>query len=163
MRYFSLGFLLLGCSVSTLAQTHFCIGGELDRMSSAEVSSCQSKMMRMRDAVRHHGAPSGWHFVVVCDESGWKDYASFSGEKETGLTSASFHTDAQSHRTFVRGSRLDEGSRQQTDGILAAALESVPGMRPVPRLLPNPTRVVHEVTLQIAEAIMPDAKKQPLP
>ncbi len=158
MRLFGLpAKLLFFClSASAVAETHFCIGGELDNMSATDVAACQTKMVEMRDAVKRHGAPAGWHFVVVCDENGWQDYASLAGGQRARTVNASYTTDAQMHWTFVRGSRMDTNEPAEADMVLAAALKSVPGHHAAPAPLPNPQRVLAQPELQVAEVSMPE-------
>ena len=159
MRLFGLSAkLLFFClSASAVAETHFCIGGELDQMSSTQVAACQTKMTEIRNAVKRHGAPAGWHFVVVCDESGWLDYASLAGGERARTVKASYATDAQMHWTFVRGSRMDTDEPAEAEMILAAALKSVPGTHAAPTPLANPQRIVAQPALQVADVMMPAA------
>ena len=133
LRLFA-GLLFLAVSVSLVAQTHFCIGGDLDHLSPASLTACQAKMSGVRNAVKQLGAPAGWHFVVVCDDAGWKDYASFSA-RETGLLSgASYSTDLRLHWTFLRGADLDVEQPQATATVVSMALSSVPMQKSTPRM-----------------------------
>ncbi len=159
MRLFGLpAKLLLFClSASAVAETHFCIGGGLDEMSATDVAACRTKMVQIRDAVKRHGAPAGWHFVIVCDESGWQDYASFAGQEHARTVNASYSTDAQMHWTFVRGSRMDTNEPAEADMVLAAALKNVPGRLAAPTPIPNPGRALAQPDLQVAEVNMPAA------
>ena len=154
MRILSLMFLL--CStLSATAQTHYCIGGDLDHLSAAEVNSCHSKMLDVREAVKRRGAPSGWRFLVVCDESGWRDVASITGKDSSALRLAEFSTDTTEHVTFLRGSHMDTANAGQ---MLNASLHGVPGNHSTPGLdavpspIPNPERRVDVPTLLMADA-----------
>ena len=119
------GLLFLALSASLVAETHFCVGGDLDGMSAAAVTACQAKLSGVRNAAKLRGVPADWHFVVVCDETGWKDYTSFS--QAAGLLSgASYSTDAQLRWTFLRGSQLNVDQPQTAATMLSMALESVP-------------------------------------
>ncbi len=154
MRFpLSLSLALLGATLPAVAQTHFCIGGDLDHLSAQQVSLCQSKMSHVRETVRRRGAPDGWHFVVVCDETGWNDLASFSGKAQGALRTVDYSTDQELHWTFLRGSRLSGEEADSTGSMVAAALKGVPGGRiengPVP--MPNPRRTVPQPTLQMAD------------
>ena len=133
------GLLFLAVSISLVAQTHFCIGGNLDTLSPASIAACQAKMSGVREAVKQRGAPAGWHFVVVCDEAGWKDLASFSAEQSGLLTGASYSTDPRLHWTFLRGSDLDAEQPQATAAVISVALRSVPTQKSTPQL-PTPGR-----------------------
>ena len=150
----SLSLAFLGATLPAVAQTHFCIGGDLDHLSAREVSQCQAKMSHVRETVRRRGAPDGWHFVVVCDETGWGDVAAFSGQTRAALRSVDFSTDQEMHWTFLRGSRFSGGDGDSTGTVVAAALRNVPGGRiengPVP--MPNPRRTVQQPALQMADA-----------
>src|ERR1700712_3459142 len=117
--------LILLSSSAALAQTHFCVAGDLDHLNAAQVADCKTKMTNVREAVKRRGAPSGWHFVVVCDESGWTDYASFVSTDAPALDEASFHTDRGLHWTFVRGSRMEADSAEGADTLLAVALKGI--------------------------------------
>ena len=83
-------------------------------------------MADVRNAVKQRGAPADWHFVVVCDEAGWKDYASFSATEPGLLAGASYSTDPRLRWTFLRGSDLNPDQPQTTATALSVALNSVP-------------------------------------
>lgn len=154
--------LMFAASLTSVAQTHFCIAGDLDHLTQTEVSACHAKMTEVRDAIKRRGAPSGWHFVVVCDEAGWSDYASFSGKAGAHLLQADFQTDRDEHWTFLRGSHLPDGG-QAAAVLLKAALVGVPGRLTEPGLhiepqpMPNPERTVQVPVLQVAEVRVSDA------
>ena len=152
----TLPLLLVSFAASAIAQTHFCIAGDLDHLSSTQVARCKTQMTNVRDAVKRRGAPSGWHFVVVCDESGWTDYASFIASSSASLKEAAFHTDGGLHWTFVRGSRLDADSPEAAETLLAVALKGIPASAPAPHLIPNPKRVLPQPTLSIASVEPPE-------
>ena len=150
----------LAVTLPAVAQTHFCIGGDLDHLTKTEVSACQAKMTHVREAVRRRGAPAGWHFVVVCDETGWTDLAGFTGKAASGLRQVDYSTDREMQWTFLRGSRIDADG-DEAGGVLNAALKNLPGRRvepgngPAP--MPNPRRTVSVPSLQVAEAHEPAA------
>lgn len=157
MMHFSLPvpLALLALTLPAVAQTHFCIGGDLDHLTQTEVSACQAKMTHVREAVRRRGAPAGWHFVVVCDETGWSDLAGFTGKSAGGLRNVDYSTDRDLQWTFLRGSHI-EAESDGTGTVLAAALKNLPGQRlepgtgPAP--MPNPERNVSLPALQVAES-----------
>lgn len=154
--------LFFAISLPLVAQTHFCIAGDLDNLTQTEVSACHTKMTQVREEVKRRGAPSGWHFVVVCDEGGWSDYASFSGKTDAHLRDADFETNRDEHFTFLRGSHLAEGSAKAAGVMLKAALLGVPGRQvgpdgeAAPRPMPNPERTVQVPVLLMAESQVPD-------
>ena len=149
----TLPLFFLGLATAALAQTHFCIAGDLDHLNATEVTACKAKMTNVRDAVKRRGAPAGWHFVVVCDETGWTDYARFIASGQQALHNAAFHTDPAQHWTFVRGSRMDAGSTDAADTLLAVALKGVATPKVAP--MPNPKRVPPQPTLSIASVEAP--------
>ena len=69
--------VLLSFSAVAVAQTKFCIGGELDSLTPAQVSVCKAKSVSLRQEAKLTGTPENWHYVVICDEAGWNDYAAF--------------------------------------------------------------------------------------
>ena len=144
----SIGLLLLALSASVFAQTRFCVGGDLDHMSATAIAGCQAKMAGVREAARLRGVPADWHFVVVCDEVGWKDYTSFS-QSETGmLTGANYSTDPRLRWTFLRGTELNAEQPETTATVIAAALESVPSDGNSPRL--SPSAKPHQYSIAMA-------------
>ncbi|MGI4854088.1 MAG: hypothetical protein ACRYF4_08615 [Janthinobacterium lividum] len=154
--------LLFALSLPLLAQTHFCIAGDLDHLTQTEITACHTKMTQVRDEIKRRGAPSGWHFVVVCDESGWSDYASFSGKTDARLKDADFETNRDEHFTFLRGSRIAEDSARAAGVMLKAALLGVPGRQmgsdggAGPQPMPNPKRTVQVPSLLMAETQVRD-------
>ncbi len=126
------GAFCLALSASVTAQTHFCIGGDVDHLNAAEIAACKTKVSELREAVKQHGAPADWHFVVVCDETGWQEYASFARDTPGLLTDAGYSTDPRLRWTFVRGSKLTGGQAQATTNLLAMALDGLPGEKPAP-------------------------------
>jgi hypothetical protein len=144
--------LLLVSLPAALAQTHFCVAGDLDHLNATQVADCQTKMSNVREAVKRRGAPSGWHFVVVCDESGWTNYASFVASGAHMPDEATFHTDQNLHWTFVRGSRMEADSAAGADTLLAGALK---GISPKAIPTPNSRRILREPALSIASVEPP--------
>lgn len=156
---------LLSASPLADAQTHYCIGGDLDHLSQAEVTTCKAKMTAVREAVKRRGAPSGWHFMVVCDESGWQDVAALTGRSAAHLKTVAFDTDQALQVTFLRGSRMGDDSDNAPAAMLNAALEGVPGRyaRPgidaTPAPIPNVERTRETPTLLMADVREPEAVK----
>lgn len=127
------GLLFLALSASLVGQSHFCIGGDVDHLTPATVAACKNKLSAVRNAVRQHGAPSDWHFVVVCDDEGWKEYTSFSSREAGLLSGASYSTDPRLHWTFLRGGDLDQPDT--TASVVTMALTSVPNGNSEPQRL----------------------------
>lgn len=160
-RTLNLFAALLTLALPAIAQTHFCVGGDLDHLSPAEVTSCRAKMTEVREAVRRRGAPSGWHFLIVCDESSWHDVAALTGQATAALRNVDFHTDREQQVTFIRGSHVAEQDGTAAR-LLQAALEGVPGRFSQPGIgvtpapIPKVERKRDVPTLQIADAHQPD-------
>ncbi len=133
-----LGLVLLAVSTSSVAQTKFCIGGDLDSLSPAAIASCKAKSSDLRAAALLRGVPRDWHFVTVCDEASWKAYASLAGNRRASVVNASENTDRELRFTFVRGSRIAEGRPDQVDNVLASASLSMPDSANAPMLRNSP-------------------------
>lgn len=107
----SLSFALVASSlcVPAVAQTRFCIGGDLDHLSATDRASCSALLEAARGAAAVTYAPEGWHFVVVCGEEGWKQYAAFSKRDEGALANAAVETDRAERTTYFREASLRGG------------------------------------------------------
>ena len=93
---------------SAVAQTRFCIGGDIAHLSNAEKSRCSAKLQAVKTAASSFHVPDGWHFIMVCGEDGWKEYTAYA-MKDT-LVSASADTLFEQHEIFLRGDRFDENN-----------------------------------------------------
>ncbi len=93
--------------VPAIAQTRYCIGGDLDNMTAAQKNTCSAKLGAVRQLAAAYGAPQDWHFVVVCGEEGWKQYAGYSMREDGVLQNAAADTNLEQHETFLREDRLD--------------------------------------------------------
>jgi hypothetical protein len=94
-------------SLSAIAQTKVCMGGNLDGLTSIEKQTCENQVSMARQAAAASKIPGDWHFIVVCGEDGWKDYMSFSQRGVAYLRVASSDTDFANRTTFLRGTRLE--------------------------------------------------------
>lgn len=157
--------LLLMASLPAVAQTHYCLGGDLDHLTPAQMTTCKAKLTQVREAVRRRGAPSGWHFLVVCDEGSWQDVAALTGKREAALREVNFQTDRAMQVTFLRGGNLSaEGD--DAGRLLNAALEGVPGRYTQPGIgvtpapIPNVEQNRVAPTLLMAEEHAPDQHRQ---
>lgn len=110
-QFVLIGSLLSGAAV---AQTRFCIGGDLDHLTAFERTACMSKLNQVRITAAKFQTPQDWHFVVVCDEGGWKQYASFSKRAAEDLQDATADTDLEQRTTFFRGDSLTGGAGEGT-------------------------------------------------
>jgi hypothetical protein len=103
-------------SAAAVAQTRFCIGGDLDHLTAFQKTACMAKLNQVRVASAKFQTPQDWHFVVVCNEPSWKEYAAFSKRTSEELEEMSADTDLDRRTTFFRGDRLtgaEEGGKMQ--------------------------------------------------
>ena len=112
-------------SVPSVAQTRFCIGGNLDHLSASERADCSATMQAVRYAAASLHAPDDWHFVVVCGEEGWKNYAAFSSRSEAALEDASADTDREEHTTYFREDRLHTPQAHGLRRVVAHEIASI--------------------------------------
>ncbi len=112
-------------SASSVAQTRFCIGGDLDRLSAADRTACSATMQAVRNVASTMHAPEGWHFVVVCGEAGWKSYTAFSTRGEAALESASADTNRVEQTTYFREDRLHSTEAHGLRRVVAHEVASI--------------------------------------
>ena len=105
-RAFGSAALITLFSLSAVAQTRYCIGGDLDHLSAAERASCTAAKDEVRAAATRLHAPEDWHFVVVCGEQGWRDYTAIAERSKVALEDLGADTDLQGHVTYLREARL---------------------------------------------------------
>ena len=94
-------------TASAVAQTRFCIGGDLDHITAADRAACSTTMQAVRAEASRLHAPDDWHFVVVCGEQGWTQYTAFSSRGAEALNGAAADTDLEEHTTYLRESSLN--------------------------------------------------------
>jgi len=101
-------------SLPACAQVKVCMGGNLDGLTASQKNTCEDQVRMTREAATSANAPSDWHFVVVCDEDGWKDYTAFAQRDGADLQLASADTNFAERTTFLRGTRMtsENASRQ---------------------------------------------------
>lgn len=104
---------------SALAQTRYCMGGDLEHMSAAQKAGCSAKMQAVKDVARSLHAPEDWHFVLVCGEEGWQNYAAFYGQDQEMSSDTVADTRLESRETFLRESRMKLGDLQSMRKVLA--------------------------------------------
>ena len=104
MRFAPLAAAALLCA-SAVAQTRFCMGGDLAHLSTTEKATCSAKLQAVKSAAASFHVPDGWHFIMVCGEDGWKEYTAFA--MNDTLLGASADTHFEQHETFLRGDRFD--------------------------------------------------------
>ncbi len=97
------------------------MAGNVEHFSATELQTCQTLVRHVRETAVKYRTPS-WHFIVVCDESGWKDYAAFSSTSARALENESADTNLALHTTFLRGSRL---LPTLNDAVLISAMTAI--------------------------------------
>ena len=104
---------------SAVAQTQFCMGGDLAHLSQAQKNACGAKLQAVRSVATALHAPQDWHFVVVCGEEGWKQYTAYTMREDRALMNAVADTNFEEHETFLRESRLGQDSVAALQSTLA--------------------------------------------
>lgn len=112
-------------STFAAAQTRFCIGGDLDHLSSAERASCNATLQAVRTTAASLHAPDGWHFVVVCGAEGWKQYAAFSPRGEDAVADAAADTDLGEGTTYLREDRLHTAQPHSLQRVVAHEVAAI--------------------------------------
>lgn len=111
--------------VSAVAQTRFCMGGDLDHLTQTDRAACSATVQAVRTAASSMHAPDGWHFVVVCGEEGWKSYAAFSTHSEDVLENASADTNREEQTTYFREDRLHTPQAHSLQRVVAHEMASI--------------------------------------
>jgi hypothetical protein len=115
---------LLAFAVHASAENRVCIGGDLDHLSEIQKTSCWNIAHQVgSDAAKFH-PPADWHFYVICTDSDWKAYATFSKRSAAELATLNADTDVQQRVTFLRGERLLTADASGLDQILAHEVAS---------------------------------------
>lgn len=107
---------------SAVAQTRFCIGGDLDHLSASDRAACSATMQAVRTAATRMHEPQDWHFVVVCGEEGWTQYAAFSSRGVDAVANDIADTNLEEHTTYLRESRLQAPQPRSLERAVAHEL-----------------------------------------
>lgn len=91
-----------------------CLGGNIEQLSSTQRFACQQRAQQVRRAADQAGL-SNWHFVVVCDDAGWSDYAAFSTTPAEALQNRATDTNADARTTFVRATGISTPESLSTE------------------------------------------------
>lgn len=67
-------------------------------------SECREEAHAFARSLVHYPRPDSWHWVLVCDEAGWRRFLRLSGRSEGAAIYAS--TDLGGRTTYVRGAKL---------------------------------------------------------
>ena len=98
-----------------------CIGGNVEQLTSTQLHFCQQQAQQVRRAAEESGL-ANWHFVVVCNDEGWHDYAAFSNTSAETLEASATDTDVDTRTTFVRAARFS-GPEFVTTQLASLALQ----------------------------------------
>jgi hypothetical protein len=100
--------LTIALSMSQLvsAENRFCLGGETDHLDAAGKQACAAQVKSAKKLVSQHPGVDNWHFVVVCGESSWSDYALFAHDNASSLREASLDISYTDRTIYLRGDRL---------------------------------------------------------
>lgn len=112
-------------SLPAVAQTRYCLGGDLDHLSAAERASCSAAREMVQATATRLQAPENWHFVIVCGEQGWRDYTAVSQRGEVALEDSSADTDLGERVTYLRESRLSAPHTHGPQRVIAHELASI--------------------------------------
>ena len=111
--------------IPAVAQTRYCIGGDLTALSAPERASCNAAKEMVRATAARLQAPEDWHFVIVCGEQGWKDYAAVAQRGEVALDESAADTDLEEHVTYLRESRMRGSQTHELQRVVAHELASI--------------------------------------
>ncbi len=111
--------------IPAVAQTRYCIGGDLTALSAPERASCNATKEMVRATATRLNAPKDWHFVIVCGEQGWKDYTAVAQRGEVALDDSAADTDLDEHVTYLRESRMRGPQTHELQRVVAHELASI--------------------------------------
>lgn len=107
------------------AEGRFCIGGDTAKLNVSQKKACLTELAQVQTLAKRFHAPDDWHFVVVCDEAGWSDYAAFSQRTETELANSFADTDLEEKSTFFRGNNLLTSDASHFNRLVAHEIASI--------------------------------------
>jgi len=67
-------------------------------------SECREEVHVFALTLVRYARPDSWHWVVICDEAGWRRFLRLSGRDEGASIYAS--TDLDAKTTYIRGAKL---------------------------------------------------------
>ena len=111
--------------VSAVAQIRFCIGGDLDHLPASDRAACDATMQVVRTAAIRMHEPLDWHFVVVCGEDGWKQYAAFSSRGADAVANDVADTNLEEHTTYLREGGLHGPQPRSLERTVAHELAAI--------------------------------------
>ena len=88
-------------------------------------SECREEAHIFAQSLIRYPRPASWHWVLICDEAGWRRFLRLSGRSEGAPIYAS--TDLDGRTTYIRGTKLLYPYDLQTDpdGIVAHELAHI--------------------------------------
>ncbi len=113
--------ILLSASLASAAQAHFCIGGNLDQLTEAQIVACEHTSAALEMESQRAAVSAGWHFITVCDEAGWQTVVALQGDGALHALRANQATDGKLHLTFVHGTQVRAADTQALDAVLLQA------------------------------------------
>jgi hypothetical protein len=105
-------FILASCAGAALSQTppHASDNSDVRIVSSFVADGapvpgeCREKAHAFAWSLVRYPRPVAWHWVLVCDEAGWRRFLRLSGRDEQAEIYAS--TDLSGRTTYIRGAKL---------------------------------------------------------
>lgn len=126
MRLLNLTFLLLtgSLSLAAVAETRYTLGGDVPHLTRAEAQGCVARLAEVKAAAERLHSPS-WHFVVVCGDGGWWQYAALSKRSALTLENVVADTDLASRTTFLRADGLTPEIEGAVERVMAHEVASI--------------------------------------
>jgi hypothetical protein len=86
---------------------------------------CREEAQLFTRTLTRYPRPESWHWVVICDEAGWRRFLRLSGRDEHAAIYAS--TDLRGRSTYLRGSKLlyPNDLMVDPDGVIAHELAHI--------------------------------------
>jgi hypothetical protein len=86
---------------------------------------CREEAYILARSLVRYPRPASWHWVLVCDEAGWRRFIRLSGREEQAAIYAS--TDLAGRTTYIRGAKLlyPGDLRANPDDIIAHELAHI--------------------------------------
>ena len=88
-------------------------------------SECREEAHIFAQSLVRYPRPASWHWVLICDEAGWRRFLRLSGRNEDAAIYAS--TDLDGTTTYIRGAKLlyPYDLQADPDGIIAHELAHI--------------------------------------
>lgn len=88
-------------------------------------SECREEAHIFARSLVRYAQPDSWHWVLICDEAGWRRFLRLSGRDEGAAIYAS--TDLSAKTTYIRGAKLlyPYDLRAEPDSVIAHELAHI--------------------------------------